>query len=220
LSNVEARFKSGHNEGPFVLSVVQHDADGSVVERYEVTLVDSEDIRELRLRPTDAGHGLVTVSGEGLYSDLYVTLGGDGYAASHGRGEFVERYPRRSRLALAAAGSVLAPLGRTLPAFIRHQYLYAGASGRSHLLLLNLADVTNRLRVAFTTPDGRPGPEQLHVVPPMGARFVDTTALAPPRGEGAGVWRARIEGNSWFNLYLVGAGARGLAGPLSLMHVK
>ena len=33
-------------------------------------------------------------------------------------------------------------------------------------------------------------------------------------------WRLRVEGNAWFNFYLVGVGARGLDGPLSLMHVK
>lgn len=220
LSNVEARFKSGHNAGPFALSVIQHDADGAVVEHHDVTLADSEDTRELRLRPTAAGYGLVTVSGEGMYSDLYVTLGGDGYAASHGRGEFVERYPFRARLALSSVGGLLSLLGRTLPAFVRHQYLYAGAGGRSHLLLLNLANVTNRLRVTFTAPDRRSGPARLIAVPPMGARFVDTAALGEAPGGGISVWRARIEGHSWFNLYLVGAGARGLAGPLSLMHVK
>jgi hypothetical protein len=29
-----------------------------------------------------------------------------------------------------------------------------------------------------------------------------------------------LEGNAWFNLYVVGAGPRDLDGPLSVMHVK
>jgi hypothetical protein len=29
-----------------------------------------------------------------------------------------------------------------------------------------------------------------------------------------------LEGNAWFNLYLVGAAPRDFAGPLSLMHVN
>jgi hypothetical protein len=57
----------------------------------------------------------------------------------------------------------------------------------------------------------------------MGARLLDVGGLDDGLVEaraGTRVHRLRLSGNAWFNLYLVGAGARDLAGPLSLMHVK
>lgn len=220
LSNVEARFKSGHNQGPFPLSVAQHDADGTVVERYAVTLTDNEETRELHLRATAAGYGLVTVSGEGLYSDLYVTLGQSGYAATHGRGEFVEHYPARARALLAAAGRVLGTVGRVVPAFVRHQYVFVGADSRSLVLLLNLSNAENRVRLVLSGTGGGPSAARVYRLPAMGARLVDPTEMTAAPREGTELRRLRLEGTAWFNLYLVGAGPRGLAGPLSLMHVK
>ena len=41
-----------------------------------------------------------------------------------------------------------------------------------------------------------------------------------PGADAPAVKHLHLEGNAWFNLYLIGAGPRDLAGPLSLMHVK
>ena len=137
LSNVEARFKPDSRRGPYTLAVEQYDADGAVVRRHELTLRDATDVVELPLVPAAGGYGLVTVSGERLYSDLYVTVSdGESYCVTHGRGEWIERYPAPARLAHAAVGGVLALAGRTVPAFTRHQYAYAGTDSRSHLLVL------------------------------------------------------------------------------------
>jgi hypothetical protein len=217
LHNVEARFKAGHNVGPFPVTAVQHDADGAVVRRYQVEVRDSTDTVELDLEPTADGCGFVTVAGERLHSDHFVTLSdGRDYSATHGRGEFVERYPLRARAALAVLGRLLALAGRTIPAFARDQYLYAGTDSRSHLLVMNLSNVTNRIRVRV----GDGVATRLVALAPMGSRLLDvaTLDLAPIAGTTA--TRVRLEGNAWFNLYLVGAGPRDLAGPLSLMHVK
>jgi hypothetical protein len=222
LSNVEARFLDGHREGPFPLALVQHDADGTVAARHAVTLDGPTAVVELPLRPTAAGHGFVTVDVRRIQSDLYVTLSdGEVYAATHGRHEFVEEYPWWSRAALGLIGAVLAVAGRTLPAFTRHQYAYAGPGGRVHVLLLNLSDVTNRVRVAASR-DGRRLGARLVRLPPRGSALVDVRTLGAaqtPAG-GTAVLRLALRGNAWFNLYLVGAGPRDLAGPLSLMHVK
>lgn len=220
LNNVEARFKAGYNQGPFPLTVVQYDAAGRPMRRYDVQLADSTDAVELRLEAVPDGCGFVTVDGERIHSDLYVTLSdGAMYTATHGRGEFVETYPLWVRALWAIAGAALAAAGRTLPAFVRDQYVYAGPDNRSHLLLLNLSNVTNRIRV-LASADATPLGARLLALPPMGAHLLDVAALAPRPPAGTAVWRLRLEGNAWFNLYLVGAGARDLAGPLSLMHVK
>jgi hypothetical protein len=219
LSNVEARFKLGFNQGPYPLEVQQYDADGALVGRHDRTLRDVTDVIELPLVPARGGYGIVTVSGERIYSDLYVTLSdGETYAATHGRGEFIEHYPMRARLAHALLGSALAWAGRTIPAFTRHQYVYAGAESRSHLLVLNLSDIANRVRVTATR-EGVWAPARLLVIPPLGARLLDVSALAGA-GDETRVWRLRLTGNAWFNVYMVGTGPRDLAGPLSLMHVK
>lgn len=220
INNIEARFKTGYNQGPFPVVVIQYDASGAPARRYEVQLANSTDSVELRLEPTAAGYGFVTVYGERIHSDLYVTLSdGEMYTATHGRGEFVETYPSWVRALAAALGGALALAGRTIPAFVRDQYVYAGAGSRSHLLVMNLSNVTNRIRV-FASQDGAPASARILAVKPMGAHLLDVASLGLPSRERTAVWRLRLEGNAWFNLYLVGAGPRDLAGPLSLMHVK
>lgn len=220
LNNVEARFKAGYTQGPFPVSACQYDADGAVVHRYEAVLADNLDTAELALDAGAGGCGFVTVDTERIHSDLYVTLSdGDSYTATHGRGEFVETYPLWTRAALAAVGALLALAGRTVPAFTRDQYVYEGPDSRSHLLLMNLSNVTNRIRIQAWAGDRAVG-DRLVRLAPMGARLVDVGGLGFPRGGETTVGRLRLEGNAWFNLYLVGAGARDLSGPLSLMHVK
>lgn len=220
LHNVEARFRPGSNVGPFSVTAIQHDADGTMVRRYQAQLPDSTSAVELELDATADGCGFVTVAGARVHSDLFVTLSdGHDYTATHGRGEFVEHYPARARAMMRVLGPLLALVGRTIPAFARDQYLYASAESRSHLLLMNLSNVPNRIRVTVTGDGPDPG-ATLVTLPPMGSHLLDTTRLAATPGRGTVVRRARLEGNAWFNLYLVGAGPRDLAGPLSLMHVK
>jgi hypothetical protein len=217
---VEARFDPACREGPFPLTVTQHDADGRVARRYAVALLDSTETVDLELEPTAAGSGFAIVTGKRIKSDLYVALSErDSCTVTHGRGEFVEWYPLRARLLLAIVGGVLARLGRSLPAFARDQYAYVGPDSRSHVLLMNLSNVTNRIRVAANR-EGTVLGARLIALPPMGAFLLDVSSLGPGPGPDTAVWRLRIEGNAWFNLYLVGAGPRDLAGPLSLMHVK
>jgi hypothetical protein len=220
LHNVEARFKPGWNEGPFPVSVIQYDADGTVVRRFEARLRDSTDAVELPLEPTAGGCGFATVSGQRMHSDLYVTLSdGHDYTATHGRGEFVEHYPAWTSALMAVLGGALAVFGRTISAFARDQYVYLGPDSRSHLLLMNLSNVTNRIRVTAFRDRVRLG-SRLVTLRPVGSRLVDVTTLGPAPEHGTAAWRLRLEGNAWFNLYLIGAGPRDLAGPLSLMHVK
>lgn len=220
LSNVEARFSTGLESGPLTLFIRQHDANGAVVRSREIVLRTRTDAAEVELEPTPDGVGFVIVEGKGLHSDLYVTLSdGDGYTATHGRQEFVELYPLRSRALFGAVGSVLALLGLTIPAFARDQYVYLGTDSCTHLLLMNLSNVTNRIRV---TAQGA-AQAQLLSIPPMGTRLLDARRLVGGPAAvltGTRVLRFRLSGNAWFNLYLVGAGARDLAGLPSLMHVK
>jgi hypothetical protein len=54
----------------------------------------------------------------------------------------------------------------------------------------------------------------------MGSFLFDIAQLGEPGAGAPAVEHLHLEGNAWFNLYLVGAGPRDLAGPLSLMHVK
>lgn len=219
LSNVEARFKVGWNQGSYPLAVRQYDADGRVVRTHDLTLRDVTDVIELPLATAGKGYGIVTVKGERIHSDLYVTVSdGTTYTATHGRGEWIERYPQHARLARAVVGGALGLTGRAIAAFTRHQYVYVGADNRSHVLLLNLSDVTNRLRVVATR-DGAPPVARLLAVPPLGARLLDVAAFVGA-GSTTQVWRLRLTASAWFNFYLVGTGARDLAGPVSLMHVK
>jgi hypothetical protein len=228
LNNVEARFKPGYAEAACPLAIEQRDADGRVVRHWEVTLRDARDTVELPLVPTAGGCGFATVAGARLHSDLYVALDdGQTYSATHGRGEFLERYALRGRLLLGLAGGLLALAGRTVAAFRRDQYVYSGPDHHTRVLLLNLADVTNRVR-AVVGAGGRERGARLVSLPPLGACLLDVrelvgaaaTPTAMRDGGAADVWRLRLEGNAWFNLYLVGCGARDLGGPLSLMHVK
>ena len=220
LSNIEARFKPDYSSGPFRASVVQYDAQGVAAHRYDVVLQTSTDAVELPLKAVTGGCGFATVSGDRIRSDLYVTLSdGHDYTATHGRGEFVETYPRLTRALLAAACRVASLAGRTIPVFARNQYVYVGPDSRSHVLLMNLSNVTNAIRATLDT-DGRAAGDRLLRLPPMGSCLLDVTSLAPGQAPTATVRRLRLEGNAWFNLYLVGAGPLDLAGPLSLMHVK
>jgi len=216
LSNLEARFRSGYNAGPFAFRVTQYAADGRLLAEHHTRLEHSTDVAEVTLAASDTGWGFVTIGDDPVQSDLYVTLSdGAAYAATHGRQEFVERYPARSRAVLAVVGSLLAWLARTVPAFVRYQYAYVGAESRSDLLLLNLSNVTNRIRVV-TLPAG--SPSVLVRIPPMGSHLLDISRLAQPAVQGTRVVPLRLEGNAWFNLYVVGASERST--PRSLMHVK
>jgi hypothetical protein len=220
INNIESRFRQGFNQGPFPSTVRQYDADGSLVRHYEVALASSTDTVEVALEPTAAGLGFVTVDVSRIHSDLYVTLSdGEFYAATHGRHEFIERYPIWTRAVMAAIGRPLALAGRTIPAFRREQYVYAGKESRSHLLIMNLSNVTNRIRVVAGEGAGV-GERRLLTLPPMGSGLLDASSLGGPAGESVAVTHLHLEGNAWFNLYLVGAGPRDLAGPMSLMHVK
>src|SRR5262249_47441692 len=173
---------------------------------------------EVRLDADGAGVGFVTVAGD-LFSDQYVTLSdGASYTATHGRHEFVERYPGPIRVLLAAARALAAVIGRTVPLFVKDQYLYLGAGSRSHVLLMNLSNVTNHVRVVVTGPGERH--ERLVTVAPMGSHLLDVTTLGLVSAESISVVHARFEANAWFNLYVVGAGRKDLDGPLSFMHVK
>ena len=96
--------------------------------------------------------------------------------------------------------------------------MYAGRDSRSHLLLLNLSNVTNRIRMVVHRDTARVA-APLVALPPRGARLLDVGTLAHV-DEALTPLALRLQGNAWFNLYLVGAGPRDLAGPLSLMHVK
>jgi hypothetical protein len=220
VNNIEARFKPEYNHGPLRSAVRQYDADGALVRRYDVSLASSTDTSEVLLEATETGFGFVTVDVSHLHSDLYTTLSdGRYYTATHGRQEFVETYPAWTRMLLGALGWLLALAGRTIPAFRREQYVYAGGDNRSHLLLMNLSNVVNRIRVV-ASEDGRRLGSRLLSLPPMGSRTLDVSHLGEPGAETPAVKHLHLEGNAWFNLYLVGAGPRDLAGPLSLMHVK
>lgn len=220
LSNVEARFKPDVSSGPFRASVVQYDAQGLVAHRYEVVLQTSTDAVELPLKAATGACGFVTVSGDRIRSDLYVTLSdGQDHTATHGRGEFVETYPRATRVLLAAACQAASVAGRTIPVFARNQYVYLGSDSRSHVLLMNLSNVTNIIRAKLDT-EGHPCRVRLLRLPPMGSHLLEVASLAPGQSPGTIARRLRLDGNAWFNLYLVGAGPLDLAGPLSLMHVK
>jgi hypothetical protein len=219
LNNIESRFTSGRDARDIKAAVTQLDADGRVVGVERMTLADSTDAREARLTPAGPGYGLVTVVAPTIRSDFYVALiDAETYTATHGRHEFIERYPPWTRAVLAIAGALLAPVGRTVPAFRRDQYVYHGATSRSHLMLFNLSNVVNRIRIVARR-DGVRVRARLIRVPPRGTRLLDVDTLAPAAGP-LTVDQLRLTGNAWFNLYLVGAGARDLEGALSLMHVK
>jgi hypothetical protein len=220
LNNVESRFKSGFNQGPFPATIVQYDAGGAVVGRRAVELADSTATVEVRLEGASRDVGFVTVAGDRLFSDQYVTLSdGATYTATHGRHEFIEHYPALVRAVLVGAARLAALAGRALPLFVKDQYLYLGAGCRSHLLVLNLSNISNRVRVAVTDMRGDRVARVL-TLPPMGSHLLDVSSLVPVPVETPSVVHARLAANAWFNVYVVGAGRKDLAGPLSLMHVK
>jgi hypothetical protein len=107
-----------------------------------------------------------------------------------------------------------------VPAFVRDQYVYVGPEASSHLLLLNLSNVTNRVRVAAAAGDGASLGAALVALPPCGARLFDVASLGGHPARGLDVRRLRLHGNAWFNFYIVGTGVGDLEGPVSLMHVK
>jgi hypothetical protein len=220
VNNIEARFKPECNRGPFPSSVRQYDADGTLVRHYDASLSSSTDTAEIHLQPTPGGLGFVTVDVKHIHSDLYTTLSnGRYYTATHGRHEFVETYPVWTRILLGTLGRLLALAGRTIPAFRREQYVFVGPESRSHVLLINLSNVVNRIRVV-ASEDGRRLRSRLLTLRPMGSLTLDVSKLGQPGIDATAVKHLHLEGNAWFNIYLVGAGPQDLAGPLSLMHVK
>jgi hypothetical protein len=213
LNNIQARFTTGYTQGPFPVVVSQYDEAGGLVRRTEAVLADNTSPVEVTLDTRPSGCGFVTVDGERVRSGHYVALvNGTTYTATHGRGEFIEYYPAWTRAAAAVVGGVLALFGRTIPVFTRGQYVHASAASRVHLLVMNLSNVTNRIRVILDGSKSR-----VVTLPPMGAHLLN---IAPQGSNDVAVRRVRLEGNAWFNLYVLGAGARDVAGPLSLMHVK
>jgi hypothetical protein len=219
VNNMEARFTTGRGAAHLEATVTQYDARGRVVDVHRTALADSTDAREVHLTPTASGHGFVTVAAPQIRASLYVALvSAEGYTATHGRHEFIEHYPVWTRAVLAAAGALLGLAGRTVPTFARDQYVYHGPTSRSHVLVLNLSNIPNRIRVVATRDQATVGARLLRL-PPMGSALLDVGALAPGAGP-LTVDRLRLTGNAWFNLYLVGAGPRDLEGALSLMHVK
>lgn len=219
VNNIESRFTSGRDAAGLDATVTQYDADGRTVGVHRTALANSLDAREVRLTPTPSGHGFVTVTAPRIHSDLYVAVvDGEAYTATHGRQEFVEHYPAWGRAVLATAGALLAMVGRTVPLFARDQYTYHGPTSRSHVLLMNLSNVANHIRVVATR-DGVGGGARLVRLAPMGSALLDVATLGAA-SDRLVVDRLRFTGNAWFNLYLVGAGACDLHGALSLMHVK
>ena len=219
LNNIESRFTTGREGRGLDATVTQFDAEGRVASEQRTTLTDSTDAREVRLAPAGAGYGFVTVDAPGSSP------------TSTWRSPTARRTPRRTAGRSSSSSirrgrarssrwpaALLAPLGHTVPSFARDQYVYHGADSRSHLLVLNLSNVVNRVRVVAERNGTRVG-ARLVRIPPRGARLVDVDSLAPAAGP-LTVDQLRLTGNAWFNLYLVGAGTRNLEGALSLMHVK
>lgn len=220
VNNIESRFKSEFNRGPFPVTITQYGADGRIARRYEVSLADSGDTADLELQTAPGGVGVLTVRGERILSGSYALLtDGRTYSGTHGRQENWDAYPWPARALLAVLGTLLAPLRRTVPAFTLHQYGFVGPDSRSYFLLMNLSNVTNRLR-ASANGDGRRGRVALLTLPPHGTCLFDVRRIAPPRAERTVSLHMRLEGNARFNLYVVGAGPKDLDGALSLMHVK
>ena len=215
VNNIESRFKSEFNRGPFPVAITQYGADGRIARHYEVMLADPSDTADLELQAAPGGVGVLTVSGDWIFSGSYALLtDGRTYSGTHGRQEYWDAYPWPARALQSVLGALLAPVGRTVPAFTRHQYGFVGPESRSYFLLMNLSNVTNRLRASA---DGRAA---LVTLPPHGACLFDVRRIAPPPADRTTSRHVRLEGNARFNLYVVGAGPKDLDGALSLMHVK
>jgi len=220
VNNVESRFKSEFNRGPFPFTITQYGADGRIARVYELTLEDSADTGDVELEDAPGSVGIVSVTSERVLSDHYALLtDGRTYSGTHGRQEFWDAYPFPTRALLGLLGALLVPLRRTVPAFTRHQYGLVGPDGHSYFLLMTLSNVTNRLRVAADDNGGR-GRAALVTLPPHGACLFDVRRIAPPAADRTTPLHVRLEGNARFNLYVVGAGPKDLDGALSLMHVK
>jgi hypothetical protein len=119
LNNVEARFKTGFNKGPFAASVVQYDAGG--IRGRPPRRRARRSHRDGRGTARRGGRqaGFATVAGTRIFSDQYVTLSyGTAYTATHGRQEFVRALsasrPHPARARRRARGR-----SRTHPAAVR-----------------------------------------------------------------------------------------------------
>ena len=180
VNNIESRFTSGRSATATDLdaTVTQYDAGGGVVGVYTTALSDSADAREVRLTPTAAGHGFVTVRTRRIHSDLYVALvDGESYSATHGRQEFIEHYPPWTRAALAIAGGALAVAGGTVPA-LRARPVRLSRSGQP-LARAHLQSVERR----------QPGPRGRHP-----RRHAGRDASAAAAADGFGPARHRHPG--------------------------
>src|SRR5207247_2638295 len=101
-----------------------------------------------------------------------------------------------TRAVHAALGAVAGLAGLTLPAFARHQYVYVGAQDRSHVLLLNLSNVTNRIRTTAVA-DGATTARRLDAIAPRGAALPDDASLTLLLTCPAGHCIGRATGAHW-----------------------
>src|SRR5262245_54127687 len=74
LSNLEARFRSGHNAGPFAFRVTQYAADGRLLAEHHTCLKHSTDVAEVTLAASDTGWGFVTIGDDPVQPDRDVPL--------------------------------------------------------------------------------------------------------------------------------------------------
>src|SRR5437879_13219865 len=75
LNNVESRFTTARAGGPFPAAVVQYDARGTVVARYDAKVPTATEPLELPLDAVAEGHGFVTVDTARRQSDPYAPPG-------------------------------------------------------------------------------------------------------------------------------------------------
>ena len=149
LNNIESRFTSGREGRGLDAMVTQLDSEGRVSQP-----ATRHAVRQHRRARGAAGAGRrrLWLRDGGRAPDQVRPLRG----ARRRRDVHRDARPAVSssstirpwtRAILAVAGALLAPLGHTVPAFARDQYVYHGADSRSHLLVLNLSNVVNRVRV-------------------------------------------------------------------------
>jgi len=167
------------------------------------------------MTPTPRGYGFVTVSTSTSTRISNVTVAdGESYTATTG-GPVMSR---RIRFACGSCshllGALLAPLPPDDPGVRRDQYAYAGPDGRSHLLLHNLSNASRTASGWSPTATARaPGRGWWRCRRWAAAARRRHARARRPRADAAG---AAPRGQRLVNLYLVGAGPRDLAGPLSL----